>query len=187
MKLFQYFILILMCFCSAFVYAGLEIPMYSTYTGRYMGTIMADDTIYGLLLTPHLQPLKPGPHGFHIHQIPCCQDQGRAAGCHYDPVRTYRHRGPYKGNGHLGDLAVLVVDWNGKARLPVLAPRLKLADIRNRAIIIHEDGDNYADFPRLNGGGGPMIACGIVPFHSIERPVPAGPLVPIDPCKCRTY
>ena len=52
-----------------------------------------------------------------------------AAGGHYDPDKTDRHAGPY-GNGHLGDLPFLYVDKEGKASLPVLAPRLKVADLQ---------------------------------------------------------
>lgn len=157
---------LLMFFCNIqFAHASLIIPMYSTESGGSVGTIVADDTIYGLLLTPQLHGLSPGPHGFHVHQMPLCQDHGMAAGGHFDPVRTNSHRGPYRGDGHLGDLAILYVDINGQAKIPVLAPRLKLADIRDHALIIHENSDNYSDKPQKNGGGGPMMACGVIPFH----------------------
>lgn len=44
----------------------------------------------------------------------------------------------------------------------VTAPQLKLADVRGRALMIHEGGDNYTDTPE-NGGGAGRIACGVVP------------------------
>jgi Cu-Zn family superoxide dismutase len=43
-----------------------------------------------------------------------------------------------------------------------VAPKLKLSDVLGRALVIHEDGDNYSDNP-ANGGGKGRIACGIVP------------------------
>jgi Cu-Zn family superoxide dismutase len=51
---------------------------------------------------------------------------------------------------------------DGKATLPVLAPRLKVADIRGRSLMIHAGGDNYSDSPAPLGGGGDRVACGVV-------------------------
>lgn len=71
---------------------------------------------------------------------------------HYDPQNTNSHQGPY-GNGHLGDLPVLYVTSNGKAMIPTLAPRLKLSDMHNLAVMIHANGDTYSDNPPQGGGG----------------------------------
>lgn len=133
--------------------------------GKDIGTITADNTIYGLLLTPHLHGLPPGVHGFHIHQFPCCNNHAQAAGGHYDPVETNEHLGPYRA-GHMGDMPVLIVNQQGKATLPVLAPRLTLNQIKNRSLMIHASGDNYADIPDENGGGGRRMACGEIPYFN---------------------
>ncbi|MFN3919079.1 MAG: superoxide dismutase family protein, partial [Methylohalobius sp.] len=76
--------------------------------------------------------------------------------------QTNRHGTPW-GDGHLGDLPPLYVDADGQAQLPVLAPRLKLADLKGRALIVHAGGDNYSDHPEPLGGGGARIACGTTP------------------------
>jgi Cu-Zn family superoxide dismutase len=130
--------------------------------GNTLGIVTASDTKYGLLLTPELTHLPAGMHGFHIHNNPSCQNNGMSAGTHFDPQYTTKHLGPYNDNGHLGDLPVLVVDNNHKAILPVLAPRLKVSDIKGHALIIHLHGDNYSDTPEKNGGGGSMLACGVI-------------------------
>jgi len=44
----------------------------------------------------------------------------------------------------------------------LLAPRLKLADVQGRAIMVHAGGDNYSDEPQPLGGGGERIACGVI-------------------------
>ena len=137
--------------------------------GKEIGTVTASDSKFGLLLTPALSGLPPGLHGFHVHEKPDCghvMKEGKAvpalaAGGHYDPGATGRHEGPY-GNGHLGDLPALYADADGKANLPVLAPRLKVADIMGRSLMIHAGGDNYSDTPTPLGGGGARLACGIV-------------------------
>lgn len=133
------------------------------------GTVAIDEIPYGLVLTPDLQGLSPGLHGFHVHQNPSCapaQKEGKmvpglGAGGHYDPLAT-SHHGPPWGDGHLGDLPVLYVDTNGHATVPVLAPRLKLTDLKGRALMIHAGGDNYSDQPKKLGGGGARMACGVI-------------------------
>jgi Cu-Zn family superoxide dismutase len=137
--------------------------------GKEIGTITASDSKYGLILTPQLSELPPGLHGFHVHDKPDCSHamkEGKAvaalaAGGHYDPANTGKHEGPY-GNGHLGDLPALYVAADGKATLPVLAPRLKVSDIKGRSLMIHAGGDNYSDQPAPLGGGGARVACGVV-------------------------
>jgi superoxide dismutase, Cu-Zn family len=136
--------------------------------GKDIGTITAFDSRYGLILKPQLSDLAPGLHGFHVHAKPDCSQAmnngkplpGLAAGGHYDPDKTGKHEGPY-GNGHLGDLPALYVATDGKATLPVLAPRLKLADLKGRSLMIHAGGDNYSDIPVPLGGGGNRVACGV--------------------------
>ena len=141
--------------------------------GEEVGTVTFADTEYGLLLTPSLMGLPTGIptgiHGFHVHQNPACGSgvkdgkivPGLAAGGHYDPANTSSHEGPY-GEGHLGDLPPLYVDMDGNASVPVLAPRLTVADVAGHALMIHMDGDNFADMPASLGGGGARLACGVI-------------------------
>ncbi len=143
---------------------SIQIKMYKTATtgkGQYIGTVTATDTKYGLLLTPHLKNLSPGLHGFHVHVHPSCANAGLAAGGHLDPKQTGQHLGPYK-NGHLGDLPALCVNAKGDANLPVLAPRLTVAALKQHALMIHVGGDNYRDQPKPLGGGGKRYACGAI-------------------------
>ena len=86
------------------------------------------------------------------------------SGGHLDPAKP--RSTPYNDHGHLGDLPALYVDADGSATLPVLAPRLKMADVANHALMIHEGGDNYSDTPAKLGGGGSRMVCGIIKIHS---------------------
>ncbi|HYA38751.1 MAG TPA: superoxide dismutase [Cu-Zn] SodC [Candidatus Methylomirabilis sp.] len=137
--------------------------------GHSVGTIRVEDSTDGLALTTDLKGLPPGAHGFHVHENPSCLPKekdgkmtaGLAAGGHYDPQKTGKHEGP-QGAGHAGDLPVLTVAADGSARLKLVAPRLKLADIKDRSLMIHAGGDNYSDQPQPLGGGGARIACGVV-------------------------
>ncbi|HEX5133335.1 MAG TPA: superoxide dismutase [Cu-Zn] SodC [Candidatus Krumholzibacteria bacterium] len=140
-----------------------------TGMGDEIGTIRAEDTPYGLLLTPALTGLTPGMHGFHVHEngsCDCADKDGKmvpglAAGGHFDPSQSGKHLGPYA-DGHLGDLPPLYVAADGSATMPVLAPRLKVKDLAGRSVMIHAGGDNFSDQPAALGGGGARVACGVV-------------------------
>ena len=133
-----------------------------------VGQVTISESKYGLVFTPALNGLAPGLHGFHVHQNPDCgpkEKDGKmvaalAAGGHYDPEKTNRHGTPW-GDGHLGDLPPLFVDANGNVTQPVLAPRLKISDLKGRSLMVHVGGDNHADHPTPLGGGGARMVCGV--------------------------
>jgi Cu-Zn family superoxide dismutase len=137
--------------------------------GKQIGVITISDGPKGLVFTPKLSGLTPGLHGFHVHQNPDCSPAmkdgkmvaGLAAGGHHDPAGIGRHEGP-AGAGHLGDLPALTVGTYGDATTAVVAPRLKMADVMGRSLMIHAGGDNYADQPQPLGGGGARLACGVI-------------------------
>ena len=136
--------------------------------GNAVGQVTISESKYGLVFTPALNGLAPGLHGFHVHQNPDCgpkEKDGKmlpalAAGGHYDPGKTNRHGTPW-GDGHLGDLPPLFVDANGNVTQPMLAPRLKISDLKGRSLMVHVGGDNHADHPTPLGGGGARIVCGV--------------------------
>ena len=137
--------------------------------GKEIGSVTLTESRYGVVFTPSLGGLPAGLHGFHVHENASCaagekdgkMTAGAAAGGHYDPAGTKKHGTPW-GDGHLGDLPALYVAANGEATYPVLAPRLKMSDLKGRALMIHAGGENHADHPAALGGGGARIACGMI-------------------------
>jgi len=138
--------------------------------GDSVGEVTINETDKGLEFVPDLRTLPPGEHGFHVHANGTCEPalkEGKpaaaeAAGGHLDPEHTGKHLGP-EGVGHLGDLPVLQVNNDGKATLPVTAPRLKkLDDVKGKALMVHIGGDNMSDRPKPLGGGGERYACGVI-------------------------
>ena len=56
-----------------------------------------------------------------------------------------------------------MVNNDGKATQPVVAPRLKTLDeVKGKALMIHVGGDNMSDSPQPLGGGGERFACGVI-------------------------
>ena len=138
--------------------------------GESVGTVKIECSEYGLVFRPELSGLDAGAHGFHIHAKGSCEPAQKdgetiaagAAGGHWDPKNTGKHGEPW-GEGHMGDLPALMVDSDGKASQPVLAPRLKsLGDIKGLALMVHKGGDNHSDHPQPLGGGGARVACGVI-------------------------
>ena len=84
------------------------------------------------------------------------------AGGHYDPDKTGHHLGPNQHDGHRGDLPVLTVLPDGTVKTSFTIKNLKVKEIKNRSVMIHDGGDNYSDKPAPLGGGGARIACGVI-------------------------
>jgi len=132
-----------------------------TGTAESVGTVTFRQGEHGLIIQPNLAGLTPGLLGSHIHQNADCGPgadgtPAGAAGTHIDPNATGKHQGPY-GQGHTGDAPNLVVEQDGRVILPVLAPRLRLADLAGKSYIIHAGKDDYSEQP-----GGARMLCGII-------------------------
>lgn len=160
-----------LCFSLA-AQADITVPMNKVDeqgVGAQVGQVVISESPYGVVFSPTLAGLPPGAHGFHVHENSSCGPQEKdgkmvpalAAGGHYDPAASKHHGLPW-GDGHLGDLPALFVDATGNANNPVLAPRLKIADVKGRSLMIHAGGDNHADHPAPLGGGGARLFCGVI-------------------------
>lgn len=161
-----------LCISASTAFADVVVPMNIVNekgVGASLGQVTVSESKYGLVFTPALKGLSPGVHGFHLHQNPSCESKEKdgklivagGAGGHYDPSATNAHGAPW-GEGHLGDLPAIYVDEQGAAMQPVLAPRLKLADLSGRALMVHAGGDTHSDHPAALGGGGARVACGVI-------------------------
>jgi superoxide dismutase, Cu-Zn family len=135
--------------------------------GDKIGTVVVSEEKDGASFKISVKGLPAAQRGFHVHEKGDCgpgmkdgkMEAGISAGEHYDPEGHKSHKGP-KGQGHKGDLPLLEATASGIEQT-VAAPRLKLADIKGRSLVIHEGGDNYSDNPE-NGGGKGRVACGVI-------------------------
>lgn len=133
-----------------------------------IGEIVIREEADGLTFEPNLEGLEPGVHGFHIHQYADCgstgpdgkRGAGLAAGSHLDPEQSGQHGKPWSDDGHLGDLPALYASKEKRITQAVHLHDLSLDDVQGHALMIHAGGDNYADMPEPNGGGGDRVACG---------------------------
>ncbi|HEY1104336.1 MAG TPA: superoxide dismutase [Cu-Zn] SodC [Burkholderiaceae bacterium] len=161
-----------LCFSGAAMAADLTIPMHlvdAKGVSKPVGEVTVTKSKYGLVFTPALKGLTPGEHGFHVHENASCEpklkdgkmEAAGAAGGHYDPTKSGVH-GSAWGTGHRGDLPPLYADASGNASQPVLAPRLRINELKGKALMLHAGGDNHSDSPQEAGGGGDRVVCGVI-------------------------
>jgi Cu-Zn family superoxide dismutase len=125
--------------------------------------VMVHTYVTGL---PNYQAGDPpiGPHGFHLHENGDClvgndTDPFQNAGGHWNPTNE-----PH-GN-HAGDFPVLFSN-NGIAYMSFLTNKFTIEQIIGKAVIIHENPDDYRTQPA--GAAGKRIACGVIQIMNDQR------------------
>jgi Cu-Zn family superoxide dismutase len=137
--------------------------------GAQVGTVILDETPFGVLLTAKITALPPGTHAFHIHEIGnCTPPDYKSAGGHYAPAGNEHGLTNPKGK-HAGDLPNIHVAADGTLEIEILAdavslvgggPRAGLFDTDGSAFVVHAGADDYASNPA--GAAGARIACGLI-------------------------
>jgi len=127
------------------------------------GVVTFEEKNDGLHITANLSGLKPGKHGFHIHEFGDCNcDDAMCAGSHFNPTHA-KHGAPDENNSHIGDLGNITADENGTASYNTLNKHAKLNgpySIIGRSVIVHEKEDDLKAQPTGDAGG--RIGCGVI-------------------------
>lgn len=103
-------------------------------------------------------------HAIHIHENGDCSDGGQAAGGHFNPTND-PHGRPDEEASHVGDLGNLTAEKDGMVQTVIIKDRPDDAgfagweSILNRAVIIHENAD---EFTQPAGDAGMRIGCGVI-------------------------
>lgn len=127
------------------------------------GTIYFSRATDGVRLDGEITGLKPGRHGFHIHERgDCSAPDAASAGGHFNPTGM-PHAAPYEVKRHMGDLGNIVADASGIAKFSQVDHAAKLEgpnSIIGHAVIIHADPDDFKTQPA--GNAGKRVACGVI-------------------------
>lgn len=131
------------------------------------GTILLKQETDGpTLIIGRITGLKPGKHGFHIHEYGDLSNGCESAGAHYNPEGV--DHGDLE-QGHVGDLGNVVADSSGTADIEIVAERIDLTgkqSVVGRAIVIHSEADDLGqggDAESLKtGNAGDRLACGVI-------------------------
>lgn len=120
-----------------------------------------------VLIDARISGLKPGLHGFHIHEKgDCSAPDGASAGGHFNPSGA-DHGDPAAAKHHGGDLGNLMADAGGNAVLNTTISMHGISfastgadSIAGRGLIIHADADDFMTQP--TGNSGKRVACGVI-------------------------
>ena len=138
--------------------ANLQPSSGSQVKGTVIFTKMGDD----VQVVADVENLKPGKHGFHIHEKgDCSAPDASSAGAHFNPTHQH-HGGPDSVERHTGDFGNITVDASGKGHLDWKG-KLKFSGAKSiigKSVIVHEKEDDLKTDP--SGNSGARIACGVI-------------------------
>jgi Cu-Zn family superoxide dismutase len=127
------------------------------------GTVTFTKADGGVRVQAQLKGLKPGDHGFHIHEFgDCSAADGASAGGHFNPSAE-PHGAPTDAQRHTGDLGNIEASAAGVADLEYTDSRATLDganSVLGRGVIVHEKGDDLKTQP--TGNAGARVACGVI-------------------------
>lgn len=140
-----------------------------TADGGEAGTATVVQAEHGVLIRYDLKNLTPGSHGFHIHETGACTPDFKAAGGHYNPLKS-EHGFESQGGYHVGDLPNIMVAADGTTRGEMFVPQVTakgtendrypytLSDADGSALMVHAQGDDY----KAMASSGDRVACGVI-------------------------
>ena len=105
--------------------------------------------------------LKPGKHGFHVHEKGDLSDKetGKSAGGHFNPTDK-PHGKPTDSERHVGDLGNIEANADGLAKVDIVDEVIQLNgenSIIGRSIVVHAGEDQ---FTQPSGDAGDRVAFG---------------------------
>jgi Cu-Zn family superoxide dismutase len=127
------------------------------------GTVTFSKAEGGIRVQAKLSGLKPGEHGFHVHEFgDCSAPDGASAGGHFNPTAE-AHAGPHDAKRHAGDMGNVTAAADGTANVDYVDPRLSFDgpnSVLGRGVIVHANPDDFKTQPTGNAGG--RLGCGVV-------------------------
>eukprot|EP01089_Gocevia_fonbrunei_P013301 TRINITY_DN3380_c0_g1_i1.p1 TRINITY_DN3380_c0_g1~~TRINITY_DN3380_c0_g1_i1.p1 ORF type:complete len:169 (-),score=53.11 TRINITY_DN3380_c0_g1_i1:50-511(-) len=115
-----------------------------------------------------LTGLKPGEHGFHVHEFGDNTNGCISAGGHFNP-HGKTHGGPSDEERHVGDLGNVTADDKGNVSATLTDKQVTLFGehtVVGRTMVVHADTDDLGqgghDDSKTTGHAGARLACGVI-------------------------
>jgi len=125
-------------------------------------------------ITGVINGLKPGKHGFHIHEFGDLTDGCNSAGAHFNPFKK-SHGGPKDEERHSGDLGNIVSNDRGNALIEIEDKLISLygeCSILGRSFVVHVGEDDLGrggfEDSKTTGHAGGRVACGVIALAKCE-------------------
>uniref|UniRef100_T1IQS1 Superoxide dismutase copper/zinc binding domain-containing protein n=1 Tax=Strigamia maritima TaxID=126957 RepID=T1IQS1_STRMM len=117
--------------------------VFATHLMGYILLIQKD--LYApVYMTGEIHGLKPGHHGFHVHEFGDFRNGCTSAGSHYNPLKK-THGAPHDHERHAGDLGNIEADDYGVAYIEREDQFLDLYgeySVLGRSFVVHSDPDD---------------------------------------------
>lgn len=137
--------------------------LHGTKGNNVTGEITFTKESDGIRIVADISGLKPGKHGFHIHEYgDCTADDGSSAGGHFNPDNV-NHGSPTDSVRHVGDLGNIEAGQDGNAHLEITDSLMSFSgphSIIGRGVVVHDGEDDLTSQPA--GNAGPRVACGVI-------------------------
>lgn len=109
--------------------------------------------------------LSEGTHAIHLHEkADCSSADGTSSGGHWNPTNEQHGKWGDAAGYHKGDIGNMEADANGNATITFITDEWCIGcgdsnkDILNKAVIVHQDADDFKTQPTGNAGG--RVSCG---------------------------
>ncbi|KAK6741501.1 hypothetical protein RB195_009388 [Necator americanus] len=129
--------------------------------------------------------LKPGVHGFHVHEKGDLGNGCISAGGHFNPHKM-THGAPDDSNRHVGDLGNVITSEHGETVISISDSVVALTGQHNvigRAIVIHADPDDLgrgtSELSKTTGNAGARVACGVIGISDEVEVIPSTEPLPL--------
>ena len=135
-----------------------------TKGNQVQGTVNFTQKGDKVLVEARVTGLKPGQHGFHVHEKGnCTAPDASSAGAHFNPGAA-SHGSHASAARHGGDLGNITADSTGTAIYRVEVTGISLGtgpdSVIGKAVIVHANRDDFTTQP--SGNSGARIACGLI-------------------------
>lgn len=147
---------------------AINVTMEPTSGSNLSGNITFTESNGEVTMKATIRGLQNGQdHAIHIHEKgDCSAEDGSSAGGHWNPTNERHGKWGDAEGYHAGDIGNLEADENGVAELEFSTDQWCIGcndmtkDIVGKAIIVHEDPDDFETQPTGNAGG--RIGCGVI-------------------------
>mmetsp|Transcript_25215 Transcript_25215/g.47652 ORF Transcript_25215/g.47652 Transcript_25215/m.47652 type:complete len:154 (-) Transcript_25215:519-980(-) len=132
------------------------------------GTVQLTESQGVTTVKGKIEGLKPGEHGFHIHQLGDTTNGCMSTGPHFNP-NGKEHGAPGDDNRHAGDLGNITANTSGVAEFEIKDVQIPLTgpnSVVGRACVVHADPDDLGkgghELSKTTGNAGGRQACGVI-------------------------
>ncbi|KAF7988995.1 hypothetical protein HCN44_007305 [Aphidius gifuensis] len=119
-------------------------------------------------ITGKITGLKPGKHGFHIHEKGDLTNNCTSTGGHYNP-KGATHGAPTDATRHVGDLGNIEANAQGEATVNIVDKIISLSgaqSIIGRGVVVHDMVDDLGkgghELSKTTGNAGGRLGCGVI-------------------------